>query len=311
MLLIQNRQAQPETETRSISRRGLLHMLGPLALLLADPALALDLFKVLDPEGKSKDLQKAKQIVQGAGSIMASATDLDYKSEFAIGESLALEGFKRYGLPVKNKEVQKYITLVGNTVARNALRTDIPYYFVLVNSSLYNAFACPGGIIFLSAALFKAMNDESELATVLAHEVAHVSHKHALQSIRRAKFFEGVGQITTANMKGADGQKFRNMIGGLQDVLFDQGLDQNMEFEADLSGMECAYRTGYDPTGFVRVLEMLQTRQGGADKKGSWFSTHPPLPERIQKCRSKTADYPDAKTLATVKERFIAYRAQV
>lgn len=311
MRLLRNMELQNETETSPMTRRHLLRMLGPLALLMADPAFAFDLFQVIDPEGKSKDIQKAKQIVQGASSIVTSATDLDYKSEFAIGESLALEGFKRYGMPLKNKELQKYITLVGNTVARNAIRTDIPYYFVLVNSGLYNAFACPGGIIFISSTLFKAMNDESELATVLAHEVAHVSHKHALQSIRRAKFFEGVGKITTANMKGADGQKFRNMIGGLQDVLFDQGLDKNMEFEADLSGMECAYRTGYDPTGFIRVLEMLQSRQEKADKKGSWFSTHPPLPERIQKCSAKTADYPDAKTLATVKERFISYRGRV
>lgn len=294
-----------------ISRRRFLHLLGPLTWILADPVAAFDLFKVIDPEGKSEDIQKAKQIMQGASSILTSATELDFQSEFAIGESLALEGFKRYGMPVNNRELQKYITLVGNTVARNALRADIPYYFVLIDSGLYNAFACPGGIIFISSTLFKAMNDESELATVLAHEVAHVSHKHALQSIRRAKFFEGVGKITTANMKGADGEKFRNMIGGLQDVLFDQGLDKNMEFEADLSGMECAYRTGYDPTGFIRVLQMLQSRQSVATQKGSWFSTHPPLAERIRKCRAKNRDYPDAGTLAVVKERFLTYRALI
>ena len=130
-------------------RRAMLKLAGPAALLMACPAYALDLFKILDPNGKSKDIQRAKNIFEGVGSIAASATDLDYKSEFSIGESLALEGFQRYdGRPVKNQNVQKYVNLVGNTVSRSSMRTDIPYYFVVVENNIYNAFACPGGIVF-------------------------------------------------------------------------------------------------------------------------------------------------------------------
>lgn len=289
-------------EKTDIQRRRLLKLGGSLGVLLASPAFAFNLLK---------DMQKTQQILKGAGNILASSTDLDYKSEFAIGESLALEGFRRYGLPVKNPEIQKYVNLVGNAVAAVSNRPDIPYYFTVVESPLYNAFACPGGIIFVTSTLIKSMEDEAELAGVLAHEVGHVGHKHALQSIKRAKFFEGVGQITAATMKGKDGENFRDMIGDLQGILFDKGLDKNMEFEADATAIETAYRTGYNPSGLVRVLEMLEKRESISEKKGSWFSTHPPLNARISKCRPNVARHPDAPTMASVKERFIYYKTKL
>lgn len=303
--------ADHRSVNRSMNRRGFIRLAGMASVLAASPAWAIDLFKIIDPEGKNKDLQKAKGLLEGTTSIVASATDMDYKSEFAIGESLALEGFKRYGEPIASDAFQKYVNVIGNAVARNSIRPDIPYYFVVVESPLYNAFACPGGIIFVSAALVRNMKDEAELATVLSHEVSHVGHKHALSAIKRAKFFEGVGQISAVTMKGEDGEKFRSMIGGLQTVLFDKGLDKEMEYEADLSGMETAYRTGYDPGAFVGVLEMLQSREGTATKGGSWFSTHPPLSSRLAKCRERMKQYPDAPSLARVRTRFGKYQAMI
>ncbi|MCP4692289.1 MAG: M48 family metalloprotease [Desulfobacterales bacterium] len=277
---------------------------------MATPAYAQlnDLFKIIDPKGENEDLQKIGKIAQGAGSILASSTDMDYKSEFSIGESLALEGFRRYGLPLKSQRFQKYVNTIGNAVARNSSRPKIPYYFVVVDSPLYNAFACPGGIIFISSTLVRNLVDESELACVLAHEVGHVSLKHALQTIKRAKFFEGVGQISEATMKGEKGKEFQSMIGDLQTAIFDNGLDQNMEHEADAAAMEIAYRTGYDPYSMIRVLLMLQNKEKDAEKAGSWFSTHPPLSERIRQTRALKPDYPDAHSLPKVHMRFIRHR---
>lgn len=290
------------------TRRQFLRLAAPMALALTTPAYAIDLFKALDPEGKNEDIQKARQAVEGLGSIVQSATGIDYKTERAIGESLALEGFQRYGLPVADKTFQEYVNKLGRAVARNAIRPDIPYYFVVVDSPLYNAFSCPGGVIFLSRQLVASMQDEAELACVLAHETGHVSHKHALQSIRRAKFFEGLGKIGTINMEGEKGRKYRSMIGDLQTVLFDKGLDKNMEYEADRSGMAFAYRTGYDPAGLIRVLEMLKANRDTATIQGSWFSTHPPLESRLARCRRHLKQYPDAAALATVRDRFLKYR---
>jgi beta-barrel assembly-enhancing protease len=261
--------------------------------------------KLLDPESKES------KMLSGAVSILGSTSEMDYKSERTIGESLALEGFRRYGLPVKDKKLQEYVNLVGNAVARNSDRPDIPYNFVVVESPLQNAFSCPGGIIFVSSGLLKTIQSEDQLAGVLAHEVAHVGHKHALQSIQRAQFFNGVGKITSATMEGKKGKEFENMIGSLQNTLFDKGLDQNMEFEADKSALQTAYRTGYDPNGFIQVLKELKRIQSQSTQKGSWFSTHPPLGQRIQNCQDQLRRYPDAKTLAHLSDRFKQYQKHI
>ena len=297
--------------TGSRSRREFLKLMGPFAFLLASPALAFDIFKILDPEGKNKDIQRAKQALEGVSGIVQSAEEIDYKSEITIGESLALEGFQRYGLPVKDDRLQTYVNTLGNAVAKNSSRPQIPYYFVVVDSPVHCAFSCPGGIIFVSKTLFKAMEDEADLACVLAHEVSHVSHKHALTSVKRAKFFEGAAKVGTLHMEGEEGQQYRDLVGNLQSVLFDIGLDQNMEFEADASAMEVAYRTGYDPNGMIRVLRMLQQKEAYATQKGSWFSTHPPLSTRIDRCTTLKKKYPDADSLARVKNRFKRHKKRL
>jgi predicted Zn-dependent protease len=305
---IMNISKKSQASTDPTARRNFLKLAGPFALFLTCPAYAFDLLKALDPEGKNKDLNKARQALEGLTGIVQSAEGIDYKSEYTIGESLALEGFQYYGLPVKNEKFQQYVNTLGNAVAKNSTRPEIPYYFVVVDSPVYNAFACPGGIIFLSSSLVKGMQDEAELACVLAHEVGHVAHKHALGSVRRAKFLESAAKIGSINMKGEQGQQFRDMVGNLQTVLFDKGLDKNMEYEADAAGMEGAYRTGYDPNGLVRVLKMLEQKAATATTKGSWFSTHPPLSSRLEKCYKQERNYPDAAQMATVKDRFMTYR---
>jgi beta-barrel assembly-enhancing protease len=262
-------------------------------------------------EAAEKTTEKRKSLIEGVGTLLSSTGEIDYESEMAIGESLALEGFKRYGVPVKDESLQRYVNVLGNALARNSIRPEILYRFVVIESPLYNAFACPGGIIFISSTLVKSMSNEAQLAAVLAHEVSHAGHKHALQSIRRAKFFEGVGKITAASMKGDKGKEFQGMIGDLQGVLFDKGLDKGMEFEADLSGMDAAYRTGYTPTAMIGVLSMLQEKETKAIRGGSWFSTHPPLKDRIEKCRSAMGKYPDAESLAREPKRFVSYRSKL
>ena len=267
--------------------------------------LASSLFDIL--KEVTKEGSKERKLLEGVGSILESATEIDFKSERTIGESLALEGFARYGLPIKDKALQKYVNLVGVAVARNSLRPGLPYVFVVVKSPLQNAFSCPGGIIFLSAGLLETIQTEAQLACILAHEVAHVGHRDALKSIQRARFFQGVGKITAATMEGDKGKQFENMIGDLQNIIFDKGLDQNMEFEADRTAMETAYRTGYSPDGLIKVLEELRRIEARSKKRGSWFSTHPPLSERIKKCKERLRDYPDWRRLAQLPKRFKKY----
>ncbi len=287
---------------RVLSALALSTMLA-LTTLLALPAVAsaAGFMDFLDPNTKEG------KILSGATAVLGSSQQMDYKSERAIGERLAVEGLRRYGMPAQDQTLQHYVTLVGTAVAMNSPRPDIPYRFVVVESPVQNAFACPGGIIFVTSALVKTMNSEAQLAGILAHEVGHVAHRHALKSIQRAQFFSGVGQITAATMKGDKGAQFESMIGDLQNVLFDKGLDQNMEYEADATAMETAYRTGYNPAGLMETLQALHRIEASTpNKKGSWFSTHPPLSSRIAKNQAQMKKYPDAAALATLPDRYKA-----
>jgi beta-barrel assembly-enhancing protease len=257
-----------------------------------------NLQRLTDPNSKER------KILSGATQVVSSAKDMDYPTERVVGESLALEGLQRFGKPVSNESLQQYVNLVGAALAANSKRPTIPYQFAVLDCPVQNAFSVPGGVIFISRELLSILDNESELAAVLAHEVGHVAGKHALKSIRRAQFLQGVGTITAANMKGDKGKQFESMVGDLQSVVFDKGLDQSMEFEADAAGMETAYRTGYDPRAMINVLKKLQKLEATSIKKGSWFSTHPPLDERIAKLEIELKKYPNAAALAQVHDRF-------
>lgn len=253
----------------------------------------------------AKPDSKEGKILSGATQVVSSSKEIDYPTERTIGESLALEGLQRFGNPVKDERLQRYVNLVGNAVAGNSKRSTIPYQFAVLESPVQNAFAVPGGVIFVSKALVAILDDEAELAAVLAHEVGHVAAKHALKSTQRAQLISGVGTITAASVGGDKGKKLASTIGDMQAVLFDKGLDKEMEFEADQAAMEAAYRTGYDPSAMIRVLEKLQKLEASSkDKKGSWFSTHPPLSERIARLHALLKKYPDYETMANVPSRF-------
>lgn len=253
--------------------------------------------KLADPESKER------KILSGTTQVLSSSKEIDYTTERTIGEALALESMQRFGRPVANEGIQQYVNLVGAVVAQSSLRSTIPYYFTVLDSPVQNAFAAPGGVIFISKALLEILADEAELAAVLAHEIGHVAAKHALKSTQRAQFLQGVGTITAAT-SGGKGKEYQALIGDLQSKLFDQGLDKGMEFEADLAAMETSYRAGYNPLAMIRVLERLQKLEASSVKKGSWFSTHPPLKERIARLKREQARYPDAATLAELPERF-------
>lgn len=295
-----------------MNRRKVITLLaGTMAGLSAAPALAQgNLFDALS-KGLTKEGSKERKTLEGIGTILRGAQGLDYESELALGESLALEGFQRYGMPVEDEHVQRFVNLMGKAVAANSTRPDIPYHFVVVQSPLMNAFSCPGGIVFLSSALVKALKTEAQLAAILSHEVGHVAAKHAVESIQQAQLLQGVTQITTANMNSEEGKKFKKAVSGMKETLFDTGLSHQMEFEADRLSMQTAYRTGYSPKAMYEVLEILQKNQSGATVKGSWYGTHPPLKQRLAKLRVELEKYPDWKELRTSTGRLGWYQKRI
>jgi len=258
---------------------------------------------------KKEDKKSGLEQLFNIGAVVLQATremmPINYEEERALGQSVAMEVMARHNGGYPNDDLQVYVNKVGLSIARYSDRPNIPYHFAVLNSEKANAFACPGGYIFITAGLVKLIKDEAELAGVLAHEIAHVTEKHALTTIQRNRVLQGIGRITMAALK-KDPTLVNQLTSLTTDVLFNRGVDKEMEFEADRKGTEYTYRTGYDPGGLMRFIRTLQEYKG--KKQSVWFSTHPDTGDRISKLETKVLPvYGRTKGLAANKERFQRY----
>ena len=155
--------------------------------------------------------------------------------------------------------------------------------FVLIDSAQLNAFAAPGGYVFVTKGLIDRCADESELAGILAHEITHVTAKHHLQAIRQSAM-AGVGtqllasQIRTSNIAG---QLVKDQLLSLFRTVYTKGLSQSDEFEADRTGVSLAAKAGFDPYGLVSVLQQLRTVTPDNPMFTLTMSTHPAAQARL------------------------------
>ena len=245
--------------------------------------------------------KKTSKILQQSVNTLKSLQPIAYEEEKAIGGRLAVEVFNRYGGSYDDPELLRYINLVGRAVADVSSRSDIDYHFAILNTEFPNAFATPGGYVFVSIGLLRMIESEAELAGVLAHEVAHIARKHALQTLERSRSLQGVSSLTLTVMDKDPGL-FDKLIDEVSNVLFTKGLDKNLEFVADKYGREFAYRTGYYPGALKRFIQKL-----GASKQnqGSIFSsTHPTSRERYNLLQKSSSRYKKASLYPTLGKRF-------
>ncbi|MGA1824611.1 MAG: M48 family metalloprotease [bacterium] len=211
----------------------------------------------------------------------AASNTIIYDSERAIGQCLALEGFQKFGPPLEDQELQKYVNLVGNSIVRNIAAHGRTFSFVVIKSPLSGSFALPGGIVLITSNLFKALQSEAELACVLAYNIAHITGGHALLSIDK----------TTLH---AHKSNFDGIIEQLKTALYEGEYPEKFQNRADVAAMELAYRTGYNPESFIKALPLIA-------KKGS-------SAERMRRCIKNLLKYPDFSTLAENKQRFGNFR---
>ena len=202
---------------------------------------------------------------------------------------------------MRNASLTHYINLVGKTVAEVSDRPNLNFHFAILNSKEQNAFAAPGGYIFVTIGLLKTLKNEAELAGVLAHEVAHITQKHMLETIRRGALLANVSEFSMAAMN-KNPEMFSNVIDEITDKLFTKGLDKDKEFEADVYGIEFAYRAGYNPKGLQDYLRTLRSQEGHAQSR--FFTTHPSTSTRIKKIEAKLGEYTDGATFPILTKRF-------
>ena len=194
-------------------------------------------------------------------------------------------------------ELTTYVNGVGQKLAAVADR-KLPYEFVVLNNSVPNAWALPGGKIAVNRGLLTELNSEAELAAVLGHEIVHAAARHGAKAQERGTMMQIGMQAAQigAGMAGLDAglasMALQGAGAGLQMIQMKYGRDQ--ELESDFYGMKYMKLAGYDPTGAVTLQEtFVRLSQGGGQKQASWleglFASHPPSQERVDK-NKKTAE---------------------
>ncbi|MBI1291898.1 M48 family metalloprotease [bacterium] len=249
------------------------------------------------------DSEKNLALVNAGEKMANAALPMSYEDERALGGSVAIASFEKYGSLLNNAEVQRYVTLVGLTVAAKTNRPDVPFRFAVVDSDDVNAWAAPGGYIFLTKGALVLMEDEAQLAGVLGHEIAHVCRYHMVTMLQRGRLLSAAAEGASAF--GGDSARIASGVNGGLDVLFEKGYDRKMEYEADVVGMDYAAAAGYDPTGLRRYLTGLE--KTGSGKGGGWLeSTHPDLVDRVTGLDTAYANGYQELGGAVQKERFAA-----
>jgi predicted Zn-dependent protease len=205
--------------------------------------------------------------------VVGGGCAISEEQEMKLGREAHGQFEQEFGGVYRDTEIQDYVQKVGLKMARHAGRPNMEWEFKVLNSDQVNAFAVPGGYIYITRGLLFQLENEAQLAGVLGHEAGHIAHKHSVKQIQRAQAAQGVAI-------GAEviGQVFG--VGGMGDItsvvasltVMSYGRDQ--EREADMSGLKYMTKEGYNPRGLVQVMKILKAAMGGGGGP-EFLSTHP------------------------------------
>jgi predicted Zn-dependent protease len=180
-------------------------------------------------------------------------------------------------------EVQRYVNRVGLWVALQSERPELAWRFAVLDDDHVNAFAAPGGFVFLTKGLLLTLGSESELAGALGHEVAHVVDKHHLKALTKDKRIQALSGLAVDKLAGDDPkrkERAAKIVEGVK-TLYARGLDKADELAADRAGVVLAARAGYEPAGLVGVVHKLDALDPGSPGLALLLKTHPPAVERL------------------------------
>jgi predicted Zn-dependent protease len=219
------------------------------------------------------------RIVDTARNVGKATLEIDQKDEIAIGDDMAARLLGAAPL-VNDPSLQQYVNRVGRWLAAQSERPDLPWQFGVLEAPELNAFAVPGGTIFVTRGLVAHMKSEAELAGVLAHEIGHVLKKHHLKAIQKTAQSALAGEGLNLALKDR-APAVRDKLISAGTELYSRGLDKGDELEADRIGVVIAARGGYDAFGLPAVLQTLQGMNPQDSGLALMFKTHPAPAERL------------------------------
>lgn len=243
-------------------------------------ALLLTVFLASSLAAAQFNLDKLKKAADTALDVKDQVDQFSFSEDEEIELGLAISDRirARYGV-VQDSEVTRYLSLVGMTVATESDRPGLPWHWVVLDSGAVNAFAAPGGYVHLTRGALAAMQSEAELASVLAHEVAHINHRHTLGGLKKSMGME----LAQNQAEYTVGSAFFNAVAdqGARAVL--AGFGQAEELEADQVALEVISRVGYQASGLTNFLGTLNQINADSDSQAGLFRSHPETDERIKK----------------------------
>jgi|CXWL01.1.fsa_nt_gi predicted Zn-dependent protease len=253
---------------------------------------ALDFGQQLRDKLKEQLPEKARNVAEALG-------ETSQDDEIAIGRQIAGNLLGAAPL-VKDAALQQYVNKVGRWVANQSERPDLAWHFGVIESNDVNAFAAPGGYIFVTRGLYALLQNEAELAGVLAHEVGHVTRKHHLKILQKSRLLDMGSQALAKQISNND--KAQKLIGSGAEITA-RSLDQDAEFEADRMAVVLTARAGYDAFGLPGVLQQIGHYTADNDSVSLLFKTHPHPDARIQKLDGAMGDRFDSIKGLTLPKR--------
>lgn len=245
-------------------RYGVISLLVVLSLILATPQPAQS-FSFLD------------LLFQGVQVFQLS--NLSDSEEVQLGKQINEQLVNGQVRLSQNRQLNRYVDRIGQRIVPQTDRPNLPYTFQVVEDDSINAFATMGGFVYIHTGLMAAAENEAELASVVAHEIGHITARHAVQQMRQRAIAQG--------LLSATGLDESNAVQIGVELAVSRPNSREDEFEADQKGLDSLTKSGYAPIGMISFMEKLQ-QQGGSPP--TFLSTHPAVSDRIAALKAQATN---------------------
>lgn len=237
----------------------------------------------------------------GANFVLMSES-----TEIEKGQELHAEMLQQNPI-YDDPELQAYVEKIGQKMAAVSHRPDLDYVFTIIDSPDINAFALPGGFVYVNRGLLNYLNSEAQLAAVLGHEIGHITARHAVRQQTAARS-ASAASIALIFATGVDLRETTSLISGA----LISGYGRDMELEADSLGAEYLYNAGYNPLAMVEVIEVLKNHEDFTKRTSNrtavayhgLFASHPRNDTRLQEVVGKAGTLSEQQTLVLDEEEF-------
>lgn len=215
---------------------------------------------------------------------------INEEQEIAIGLQSAPQMIQEYGGLHPSEQGQQFVKQVGRRLVQSSVAKETPYQYdfhLLAHPEVVNAFALPGGQVFITEALFSRLENEDQLAGVLGHEIGHVVARHGAQRIAKMELTQGLTGAAVIASGDYSTAQAAQLIGNLINMSY--GRDQ--ELQSDDLGVRFMVDAGYDPNALLGVMRILAAASGGGERQPEFFSTHPNPENREARIREAILKY--------------------